>query len=130
MTPVLGLLVVVGVEVDVMQDDGVGGSQIDAQSPSACGQQEDEDVRLFVEPVNQTLSAQAREGRVSLSFCLYFPRMAQPSSEVRPSLSCQPLQRLVGLIQPDPCCIFLMYGLTHIYGPTLVEFDLHFGCMA
>ena len=71
MTPVLGLLVVVGVEVDVMQDDGVGGSQIDAQSPSAGGQQEDENVRLFVEPVNQTLSAQAREGRVTLTLPVF-----------------------------------------------------------
>jgi hypothetical protein len=56
-TAVLGLLVIVGVEVDVVDDDDVGGGQVDAQAPSARGQQEDEDGGVFVELVNQALPA-------------------------------------------------------------------------
>ena len=57
-TPVLCLLVVVRVEVNVVQDDGVGSSQVDAQPPGPRGQQEHKDVRVGVELVNQLKSAQ------------------------------------------------------------------------
>ena len=66
MTPVLCLLVIVGVEVDVMQDDGVGGCQVDAKAPGTCGQEEDEDVWVFIELVNQSLPAQAETSRKSV----------------------------------------------------------------
>ena len=57
MTPVLGLLVVVRVEVDVVDDDDVGGRQVDAEAAGSRRQQEDEDLLVPVELVNQLLSA-------------------------------------------------------------------------
>jgi hypothetical protein len=55
-TPVLGLLVVVGVEVEVMEDDSVGGSQVDAKSSGLGGEDEDEDAVVRVVLVNQNLT--------------------------------------------------------------------------
>ena len=55
-TPVFGLLVVVGVEVEVVEDDGVGGSEVDAQAAGLGRQDENEDVGVFVELVDQRLT--------------------------------------------------------------------------
>jgi hypothetical protein len=55
-TPVLGLLVVVGVEVEVMEDDCVGGCQVDAKSSGLGGEDEDEDAVVGVVLVNQNLT--------------------------------------------------------------------------
>ena len=56
MAPVLGLLVVVRVKVEVVEDDGVGRGQVDAQTARPGGQDEDEDLGVFVEVVDQELS--------------------------------------------------------------------------
>ena len=50
---VLRLLVVVRVTVDVVEDDGVGRRQVDAQAAGARRQQEHEDVRVVVVLVYQ-----------------------------------------------------------------------------
>jgi hypothetical protein len=55
-TPVLRLLVVVGVEVEVMEDDCVGGSQVDAKPSGLGGEDEDEDAVVGVVLVNQNLT--------------------------------------------------------------------------
>ena len=57
MAPVLGLLVVVGVEVHVVEDDGVGGGQVDAQAARAGAQDEHEDGGVVVVLVDQLLPA-------------------------------------------------------------------------
>lgn len=41
------LNVIVGVPVGVIDDDSVGGGQIDSQPPSTCGQQEDKGLGLL-----------------------------------------------------------------------------------
>ena len=56
MAPVLGLLVVVRVKVEVVEDDGVGRGQVDAEPARPGGQDEDEDLGVFVEVVDQELS--------------------------------------------------------------------------
>ena len=56
MAPVLGLLVVVRVKVEVVEDDGVGRGQVDTEPASPGGQDEDEDLGVFVEVVDQELS--------------------------------------------------------------------------
>ena len=56
-TPVLCLLIIVWIEVDVMQYNGVGSRQVDAEATSPCGQQEHKDLRTAVVPVNQLLPA-------------------------------------------------------------------------
>ncbi len=61
---VLGLLVVVRVEVDVMQDDDVGGGEVDAQPPGPGGQQEHVDLFVIVELVYQLLSETQQQTRV------------------------------------------------------------------
>ena len=65
MAPVLCLLVVVGVEVDVVEDDGVGGRQVDAQPARLRRQDEEENTVVRVELVYQVLPANAR----GESFC-------------------------------------------------------------
>ena len=62
MAPVLGLLVVVGVEVDVVEDDGVGGRQVDAQPARLGRQDEQENTGVCVELVYQVLPANYRRG--------------------------------------------------------------------
>ena len=57
--PVLGLLVVVGVEVDVVKDDGVGGGEVDAQPARLRRQDEQENTAVRVELVYQVLPANA-----------------------------------------------------------------------
>ena len=57
MAPVLGLLVVVGVEVDVVEDDGVGRRQVDAQPARLGRQDEQENTGVRVELVYQVLPA-------------------------------------------------------------------------
>jgi len=55
-TSVFGLLVVVGVEVEVVEDNGVGGGQVDAQ-PSGFGRKnEDENTIVGVVLVDQNLT--------------------------------------------------------------------------
>ncbi len=56
MTPVFGLLVVVGVEVEVVKDDGVGGGQVDAQSSGFGRKNEDENTIVGVVLVDQNLT--------------------------------------------------------------------------
>ena len=56
MTPVLGLLVVVGVEIEVVEDDCVGSSQVDAKPSGLGGEDEDEDGVVSVVLVNQNLT--------------------------------------------------------------------------
>ena len=63
MAPVLGLLVVVGVEVDVVEDDGVGGGEVDAQPARLRRQDEQENTAVRVELVYQVLPANARRER-------------------------------------------------------------------
>ena len=55
MASVLRLLVVVRVEVEVVEDHGVGRRQVDAESPRPCGQDEDEYLWVIVELVNEVL---------------------------------------------------------------------------
>lgn len=55
MAPVLCLLVVVRIEVEVVEDHGVGRRQVDAQAPRPCGQDEDEYLRVIIELVNEIL---------------------------------------------------------------------------
>ena len=55
MTPVLRLLVVVRIEVEVVEDHGVGGSQVDAEAACSGGQYEDKNVLLLVELINKEL---------------------------------------------------------------------------
>ena len=55
-TPVLCLLVIVRIEVQIMEDDCVGGCQVDTQTSSPGGEDEDEDVRILVEIIYQILS--------------------------------------------------------------------------
>ena len=57
MAPVLCLLVVVGVEVDVVEDDGVGRRQVDAQPARLRRQNEQENTAVRVELVYQVLPA-------------------------------------------------------------------------
>ena len=57
MAPVLGLLVVVGIEVDVVEDNHVGRRQVDAQPARLGRKQEDEEAVVLVEAVDQVLSA-------------------------------------------------------------------------
>ena len=64
--PVLCLLVVVGVEVDVVEDDGVGGGEVDAQPARLRRQDEVENTAVRVELVYQVLPANAR-GKSSTS---------------------------------------------------------------
>lgn len=64
-TSVLCLLVVVRIAVDVMQDDHVGGGQVDAEPSSSSGQQEHEDVLVRVELVDQDNPVVADRGRGS-----------------------------------------------------------------
>ena len=61
MAPVLRLLVVVGVEVDVVEDDGVGRGQVDAQPARLGRQDEEENTVVGVETVYQVLSANLRK---------------------------------------------------------------------
>ena len=63
MAPVLCLLVVVGVEVDVVEDDGVGGRQVDAQPARLRRQDEEENTVVRVELVYQVLPANVRRER-------------------------------------------------------------------
>ena len=51
MAPVFGLLIVVGVEVDIVEYDSVGSNQVDAQTACLGGQQEDEDTRVIREAI-------------------------------------------------------------------------------
>ena len=60
MAAVLCLLVVVGVEVDVVEDDGVGRGQVDAQPARLGRQDEEEDAVVRVELVYQVLPADFR----------------------------------------------------------------------
>lgn len=53
MTSVLCLFVVVGVTVDVVQDDNVGRGEVDAKAARARRQQEDKYVRICVVLINQ-----------------------------------------------------------------------------
>ena len=55
MAAVLGLLVVVRVEVEVVENDGVGGRQVDAEAAGFGRQDEDEDAVVVVELVDQNL---------------------------------------------------------------------------
>ena len=64
MAAVFRLLVVVGVEVDVVEDDGVGRRQVDAQPARLGRQDEEENTVVGVETVYQVLSANLR-GRES-----------------------------------------------------------------
>ena len=58
---VFRLLVVVGVEVDVVEDDGVGRGQVDAQPARLGRQDEEENTVVGVETVYQVLSANLRK---------------------------------------------------------------------
>ena len=60
MAAVLCLLVVVGVEVDVVEDDGVGRGQVDAQPARLGRQDEEKDAVVRVELVYQVLPADFR----------------------------------------------------------------------
>ena len=55
MAAVLGLLVVVRVEVEVVENDGVGGRQVDAETAGFGRQDEDKDAVVVVELVDQNL---------------------------------------------------------------------------
>jgi len=57
MASVFGLFVVVRVEVDVVQNDDVCSTQVDAKTTGLCRQQEDEDRRVGVVLINHLLSA-------------------------------------------------------------------------
>lgn len=54
---IFGLFVIVWVEVNIMQDDCVGSSQIDAESSCLCREQEHKDFMVLVKTVNQLLPA-------------------------------------------------------------------------
>ena len=53
MAAVLRLLVVIGVAVDVVEDDHVGGREVDALSPGTSGQQEHKDLGVVVEVIDE-----------------------------------------------------------------------------
>ena len=55
MAAVFGLLVVVRVEVEVVENDGVGGRQVDAETAGFGRQDEDKDAVVVVELVDQNL---------------------------------------------------------------------------
>ena len=57
MTPVLSLFVVVRVEVEVVEDDGVGRRQVDAQTSRLGRQNEYENALVGVKLVDHNLSA-------------------------------------------------------------------------
>ena len=46
--PVFSLLIIVGIEVDVVDDDGVCSREVDAEPACLRGQQEHEDIRVVV----------------------------------------------------------------------------------
>jgi hypothetical protein len=56
-TPVLSLFVVVRVEVEVVEDDGVGRRQVDAQTSRLGRQNEYENALVGVKLVDHNLSA-------------------------------------------------------------------------
>lgn len=55
MAPVLGLLVIVGVKVDVVQDDHIGSGKVNSQTTGSSGQQEQEYAGVTVISVNHDL---------------------------------------------------------------------------
>lgn len=55
MTAILSLLVIVWVEVNIMEDDCVGSSEIDSQAPSSCRQQKHKNVIIICKLINQLL---------------------------------------------------------------------------
>lgn len=65
----LGLLVVVGVAVDVVQDDHVGGGQVDSLAPRLSRQQEHKHLRVVVEVVDEA-NPEMETRRGSNSGCL------------------------------------------------------------
>lgn len=44
MEPVFRLFIIVGIEVNVVDDDGVGCCEVDAQPPRLGGEKEDKDI--------------------------------------------------------------------------------------
>ena len=55
-TTIFGLFVVVRVEVDIMENDYIGSSEVDAETSSSRREEEDKDVAVRVVRVNQILS--------------------------------------------------------------------------
>lgn len=55
MTPVLRLTIIVGIEIDVVQNHSVRRGQVDSLPTGPSCQQKDEDLRVVVELVNQIL---------------------------------------------------------------------------
>ena len=64
-TAILSLFVVVGVEVDVVEDDHVGRGEVDAQTTCPSANQEDEDLGVLVVLVYQFLPG----GQNVMHFC-------------------------------------------------------------
>ena len=56
MTSILCLFIIIGIEVYVVEYDGVGRREVDAEAARLRGQQEHEDRRVQVECVNHVLS--------------------------------------------------------------------------
>ena len=56
MASIFGLFVVVRVEVDIVQNDNIGSSEVDAETSSSRREKEDEDVAVRVVRVDQILS--------------------------------------------------------------------------
>ena len=54
---ILGLLVIVRVEVEVVENDRVGGREVDSEAAGFGGQDEDEVLVVVVKGVDQGLSA-------------------------------------------------------------------------
>ena len=50
--PVFSLFVIIRIKINVMNDDYIGRSQVNAQASCSCWQQEYEDFRFTVEPIN------------------------------------------------------------------------------
>ena len=53
---IFGLFVVVRVEVDIVQNDNIGSSEVDTETSSSRREEEDKDVAVRVVRVNQILS--------------------------------------------------------------------------
>ncbi len=61
MAPVLGLLIIVGIEIEVVEDDGVGSSEVNSQAASFGREDKHEIVIVIVVGVDECLSGKRKQ---------------------------------------------------------------------